>query len=177
MRWIGLFFSLLRRWQSSRRLLPCMISPQICAPVALPPICITPVVSVIPTCVRPLCVFLTSLCFLFIFVPLHFVKLFLSLSCRVVCPFLCSGPYLRPCRAGLWFCRPCRAIHLFGCFASLRFSFDNLSPCDRKFHSMISFLGTVDLGCPLPTNPSEQDMCVFVLIQLHSVVPAVLMSK
>ena len=49
------------------------------------------------------------------------------------------------------------AIHSFGC--------DCLSTCDRKFHTMNSFLGTFDLDCPSPTNPSEQTACFFVLIQ------------
>ena len=73
MHWIGLFLSRLRRWQLCCSLLPCRIIPQICAPLARRPVFVSPVVSVIPTGVRPLCVLLTGLCLLLVFVPLHFV--------------------------------------------------------------------------------------------------------
>ena len=125
------------------------------------------VVSVIPTRVRPLCVFLSSLRFLFVFVPLHIVKLF-SFSCRVVYPFLCSCSCLCLC---LCLVCPCPLAlssvpdHPCVFFASIRFSFDNLSPCDGDFHIMNSFRGTVDLDCPWPTNPSVQAVCFFLLIQ------------
>ena len=71
-----------KTWQLSSRLFPCKISPQICAPVIRPPVCVSPDVSVIPS------VFLTGLCFSFVFVPLHFVKSFREISCRDVCLFL-----------------------------------------------------------------------------------------
>ena len=112
-----------------------------------------------------------------------FREILSSLSCRVVCPFLCSCscfcPYqaclcpclrlvcLCPCRTCLWFCRPCRTIHSFGCFAIIQFPFNSLSPCGHKCHIMNSFLGTFDLDCPSPTNPSEQAVCFFVRIQRH----------
>ena len=112
-------------------------------------------------------------CFLFVFVPLHFVKLclpflavFFTLSFALALAFALSRlPValafvlfcLCPCQACLWFYRPCQTIHSFGSFACVQFSFDNLSPCDRKFHTM-KFR-------PLPTNPSEQAECFFVPIQ------------
>ena len=83
------------------------------------------------------------------------------LSCRVVYPVLCL--------VCLWFCRPCQTMHSFGCFTSVLFSFDNLSPCDRKFHTIFSFLGTFDLDCPSPTNPSVQAVCFLMLIQRFSI--------
>ena len=167
----------LRRWQLSCRLPPCRISPQICVAVTRPPVCVSPVVSVIPTRVRPLCVFLTGLCFLFVFVLLRFVKSFLpflavlfALSFALVLAFaltrfyLCPCPCLVclcPCRACLWFCRPCQTIHSLGCFAGIQFSFDNLWPCGRKFHIMNSFLGTFDPDCPI-ADKSIGTSCVFL---------------
>ena len=72
--WIGLFLSQLRRWQLSCRLLPWKISSQICAPVTRPPVLRQ------SSCQR---VFLTGLCFLFVFVPLR--EILSSKSPRVVC--------------------------------------------------------------------------------------------
>ena len=100
-----------------------------------------------------LCVLLTSLCFLLVFVPLHLVKSFLSFlavlltlsfvfvlglcPCQAcLCPCLCR---ICPCQACLWFCRPCQTIHPFDCFARIQLSSDYLSPCDRKFHTMNNF--------------------------------------
>ena len=101
------------------------------------------------------------------------------LSCRVVCPFLyscsclcpcqtclCPGLCLAclcpcPCQACLWFCRPCQTIHSFSCFASFRFSFDNLLPCDHKFHTMNNFLGTCALDCSV-ADKSIGTSCVFL---------------
>ena len=181
MRLIGLFLSRLRRWQLSCHLLLCRISPQICAPVAGPPVCVSPFVSVFPTRIRPLGVFLTGLWFLFVFVSFHFVKSFLPFL--VVLFTLCFALALAfaltrlafalalilfgfaLARLAFGFCRPCQTIHKFGCLACIQFSFDNLSPCGRKFHTTNSFFGIFDFYCPLPTNPSEQAVCFFVLIQ------------
>ena len=65
--------------------------------------------------------------------------------------------------------RPCQIIHSFDCFAGIRFSFDNLSPRDRQFHTMNNFFGMFDLDCPSPTKPSVQTVCFFVLIQTFSI--------
>ena len=158
MHWIGLFLSPFRRLPC--RLFPCKVSPQICAPFASPPLCISPVDTVIPTRVRPHSVF-------FPFLPCCLPFPLFSCSQNgphwaCLCPCLCLA-CLRPCPcwACLWFCRPCRTIHTFGCFASILFSFDSLSPCDRKFHPITSFLTTFDLDCPSPTQAS----CFFVLIK------------
>ena len=176
-RWIGLFLSRLRRWQLSYRLFPCRVKPQICAPVARLPVCTSPAVSVIPIRVRPLCVFFTSLCFLRAFVPLHLVKSFLPFlavmftlsfvpsSC--LCPCLCLSS-LCPCLClGLPLpfvvrARPSTCLAVLQVFV---FFFSTVSPCDCQFHTMNSFLGTFDLGCPSPTNPSVQAVCFFVLGQ------------
>ena len=45
----------------------------------------------------------------------------------------------------------------------IRFSFDSPSPYARKLHTMNSFLGTFDLGCPSPTT--AQAACFIMLIQ------------
>ena len=197
--WIGLFLERLRRWQLSCRFLPCRVRPQIWVRVDRPPVCVSPAVRVITTRVRPFCKVLTVLCVLRVVVPLHFVKNRSLLSCRCVYPLPCSCPCrcpcLRlacfcpcPCQAclRLCLCRPCQTIHLFGCFASIRFYFGSLSLCDRQFHTVNSFLGTFDLGCPSPTDPSVPAAWFFELIQrfsitstkfVHSVVQAVLINK
>ena len=76
-RWVGLFVHRLRGWQLSCRLFPCKVIPQICGPVARPPVCVSPVASVTPTRIRPFCVILTRLCVLGVVVLLHVVKSFL----------------------------------------------------------------------------------------------------
>ena len=157
-----------------------------------PPVATSPALTGIPTRVRPFCVCLTGLCFLRVFAPLHLVKSFLpflpwffALSYVLVVAFALTWLafafafiLLAFALAGLAFARP----PLFGYFASIRFSFDSLSPCDRKFHTMNSFFGTC-LGCPSPTNPSVQAVRFFVLVQhfitnfVHSLVPAVLINN
>ena len=73
----GVFLNMLRRCQMSCHVFPCRVSPHVCAPVAWPPVCVSPVASVTPTRVRPLCVILTGLCVLSVVVLLHIVKAFL----------------------------------------------------------------------------------------------------
>ena len=100
---------------------------------------------------------------------LHFLAVVFTLSSDLVLAFalafvLLSFPLAR---AGLAFAFVVRArpATCLGCFASIRFSFDSPSPCARKLHTMSSFLGTFDLGCPSPTNPSAQAACFIMLIQ------------
>ena len=103
------------------------------------PNCTSPAVSEITTRVRPFCVVLTGLCFLRVFVPLHFMESLLHFS-AVVFVLVLAVSLARLAfalafvllafaivRAGLVFafCRPCQTIQLFGYFASLRFSFDS----------------------------------------------------
>ena len=73
-------------------------------------VCASPVVSVIPTRVRPVCAFLTGLCCLFVFELLQFVKSFLpflavvfTLSCVFVLAFALAFVVLAFARAGLAF--------------------------------------------------------------------------
>ena len=96
-------------------------------------------------------------------VRLHFVKSFLPFLAVVFTPsFLLVLAFvlaklasalvfvllaLALVRACLCLCRPCQTIHSFEFFSCIQFSFDNLSPCGRKFHTMNSFLGTFDLDC------------------------------
>ena len=199
MRWIGLILSRLHRWQLSCCLFPCMISPQICAPIVRPPVCNNPSANVIPTRVGPLCIFLKVLCFLFVFVLLHFVKPFLLFwPCSL--PFLILAFCFSWCS---WFVfdlafvlfasvldkiafasyRPCQIIHSFDCFSGIRFSFDSLSPRSTPW--------TISLECLILTAHRRQShryklcvsSCWFKRFQylftyvVHSIVPAVLMSK
>ena len=90
---------------------PCKIIPQMCAPVARPPVCVSPTVSVIPTHVPSTPGNLDQFVCPALLRALPFREFLSSLSCRVVCPFL------------------------------------------------------LILTAPSPTNPSEQAMCFFVLIQ------------
>ena len=113
-----------------------------------------------------------------------FRDILLSLSCRVVCCFLCSclcvhwacfSPFFQSLSLVLAFALPraglafafvvrCQTVHSGACFACVQFSFDNLSPCDRELHTMNCSLGTFDLGC-LTVGPwqlvalSEADTC------------------
>ena len=133
-RWVGLFVHRLRGWQLSCRLFPCRVIPQICGPVARPPVCVSPVVSVIPTRIRPFCVILTGIVCLGCRRTPPCREIISSLSCRGVYPFLCCSCLcpclclaclcLCACRACLCFCRPCQTflillwvlIHLFDSF-------------------------------------------------------------
>ena len=81
----------------------------------------------------------------------------------VLFPFALAGRAFR-------FHRPCQTIHSVDCFASIQFSFDTLTPCDRTFHTMNRFFGTFDLDCPSLKNPSEQAVCFFVPIQLFDLI-------
>ena len=90
-------------------LVPMQGQPQICAPIARPPVCTSPAVGVVPTRVRSHCVLLTGLCFLRVFVPLHLVKSFLPFL--VVLFTLCFVLVLA-CQACLCPC-PCLACLCF----------------------------------------------------------------
>ena len=172
MRWIGLFLSPLRRWQLSCRLFPCRFIPQICAPVARPPVCTGPVVSVSPIRVRPLCVFLTGLCFLLVFVSAPpFREILSSLSCRVVYTLLLFLLLPLPLPGlPLPLPLPLSCLRLPLPVPGLPLGSSSHAQCraclwvHRPMHSC---LGTVDPDCPSPTDPSEKAVCFFVFDLFH----------
>ena len=165
MRWIGLFFlSPLRRWKLACRLFPYRIIPQICAAVARPPVCISPVVSVIPTRVRPICVFLTGLCFLLVFVLLHFEKPFFHFwPCCSPLPLPLPRLPLPLSLPGLPLPLPLPSLILplssvpdhplvWFVLQVLGFLSTNSRHVAVKFHTM-------------PISPSVQAVCFFMLVQ------------
>ena len=162
-RGIGLFLSNLRRWQPSCRLFPCRVSPHICAPVAGPPVCVSPVVSVIPTPVHPFCVILTGLCILrvvvhhFVNCVLSFLPVVFSLSFVLVLAFVLARLGFALARARLSTCLVVLQVLSFLSTVSLHVPV-NSAPWN-------SVGGTFDLGCPSPTNPPAQPASLFVLTQ------------
>ena len=123
-----------KRWLQNTGHTPCAsgrVSPQICAAIAWPPVCfILTGLAVVFVYPFALAFALTKLAFALVLVLFAFTRA--GLACAFVIratPSTCSG-----------------------CFASVRFSVDSLSPCVRKFHTMNSFLGIFDLDCPSPTN-------------------------
>ena len=116
-----------------------------------------------------------------------FREILSSISCRVVCPFLCSCSCPYPVCFALSFVLFAFALArlAFGFVVRARpstrlivlhvFSFlSTTSRHGRKFHTMNKFLGTFDHDCPSPTNPSEP---ISFTNFVQSVVPAVLMSR
>ena len=166
--WVGLFLGRLRRWQLSCRLFPCRISPQIlCSSHSTTSLRQSSCQRDPNPCPSTLCILHRF--FLFVFVPLHFVKSFLPFL-AVLCALSFALALARHAfalafaLAGLAFgfvvrARPSTRWVVLQVFS---FFFDNLSPCG---HTMNSFLRTFDLGCPSRTNPSEQAVCFFVSIQ------------
>ena len=101
------------------------------------------------------------------------------LACRRAHPFREILPFLPRCSSTLSFvfvfafalARLALALAFvfafaFAClFCSIRFSFDSLPPYIHRFHTMNSFLGTLTLDCPSPTDKSAEAVCFFVPIQ------------
>ena len=147
----------------SCRLFPCRVTPHICAPVAGPPVCVSPVVSVIPNPVCPFCVILTGSCVLRVVVH-HFVKCVLTfLAVVFTLPFVFVLAFVLV-RLGFVLAR----ARLSTCLVVLQvFGFPSTVSRHVPVNSAPrnSVGGTFDLGCPSPTNHPSQPASLFVLTQ------------